>query len=721
MLGFWPVFWSITLGLNEASLVYTSEKLQKIKMIKGDLMAANENYKLMFELAADPMWLIVNDYFVSANHAAAKVLGYESAEELVHIHPSELSPERQPDGQHSFNKAAEMMSLAHHNGYISFEWVHKKKNGENFLVEVSLTSIPHAKDKVLYCVWRDISERKNAEKELLIAAAAFESQEAMTVTDADGLILRVNKAFTQVTGYTQNEVIGQSPRILRSRRHDKDFYIAMWDEILNKGAWDGEIWNRHKRGQIYPAHLIITAVRSKEGVVTNYVATFTDITENKAAAEAIESLAFYDPLTHLPNRRLLLERVQHALSISSRSGEHSALLFLDLDHFKTLNDTLGHEVGDLLLQQVAGRLTGCVRKTDTVARLGGDEFVVLLEDLSDQDMDSATQVKNMGNKILARLSEPYQLENNLYNGSSSIGITLFGKETICADELLKQADIAMYQAKSEGRNGLRFFDPKMQDAINKRVNLEHDLRVAIEQQQFEMYYQIQVNENNQPLGAEALIRWHHPEHGLLYPDTFITVLEETGLILPIGQWVIDRACAQLKIWQQDLLTQRLSISINVSAKQFCQHDFVQQVKATIANHGINPEFLNLELTESLLLHNIEETIADMNALQAVGVRFELDDFGTGYSSLQYLKRLPLYQLKIDQLFVSDITSNSSDQAIVRTIIAMAKSLMLEVIAEGVETEVQREELLHKGCTRYQGYLFGRPVPIEEFEALLNKS
>ncbi len=572
----------------------------------------------------------------------------------------------------------------------------------------------------VFAAARDITDRKKVETELRIAATAFESQEGMLVTDVNSMILRVNHAFTNITGYTANDVVGQTPRLLSSGRHDGIFYATMWDSINSTGAWEGEIWNRRKNGEVYPEHLTITAVKGADDTITNYVATLTDITSKKAAAEEIQSLAFYDPLTKLPNRRLLLNRLTHALAASSRNGQRGALLFLDLDHFKILNDTLGHDLGDLLLQQVAQRLTACLRESDTAARLGGDEFVVLLEDLSDQDIDSAAQAKAAGYKILAALSEPYLLTIHPHHSTSSIGITLFGTQQTTAEELLRQADIAMYQAKAEGRNGLRFFDPEMQEAINIRAAIESDLRTAIKEQQFELYYQMQVDNTGRPLGAEALIRWHHPERGLVSPDQFIPLAEETGLILPIGRWLLDTACTQLKIWQQDVLTQDLSIAVNVSAKQFHQEDFMEQVQATVLHHGIQPDKLRLELTESMLLDNVEDIIIRMKVLNEVGIRFELDDFGTGYSSLQYLKNLPLYQLKIDQSFVHDIASNSSDQAIVCTIITMAQNLGLEVIAEGVETESQRQFLMDNDCMHYQGYLFSKPVPIDAFEALLRK-
>ena len=569
-------------------------------------------------------------------------------------------------------------------------------------------------------LWNILTRLKQSEEGHRIAATAFESQDGMAVTDTTGVVLRVNRAFTEITGYTEAEAVGETHELLRSGRHDAAFYSAMWGSIKHTGAWDGEIWSQRKNGEIYPGRLSITAVKGNTREVTHYVATLHDITARKAAEAEIKTLGFYDSLTGLPNRRLLLDRLKQALASSTRSGRKAALLFIDLDDFKTINDSLGHATGDMLLQQVAQRLTTCVREADTVARLGGDEFVVMLEDLSTEAVEAAEQTEDIGEKILATLNQPYQLGTLEYRGTPSIGVTLFNDHQNGLEELLKQADIAMYQAKKAGRNTLRFFDPQMQTSVNARAALEKELRNAIVNNEFQLHYQIQVDSSRRSLGAEALIRWQHPERGLLAPSQFIPLAEETGLILLIGEWVLDTACAQLKAWQQDALTQNLVLSINVSAKQFRQASFVDQVKTTLQRHAINPNSLKLELVESLLLENIEDTIATMNELNEIGIRFSLDDFGTGYSSLQYLKRLPLNQLKIDQSFVRDLASDSSDQAIVRTIIAMANSLNLGIIAEGVETEAQQQHLMGNGCTHYQGYLYSKPLPIGQFEALLKQ-
>lgn len=570
----------------------------------------------------------------------------------------------------------------------------------------------------IYAFGYDLTDTKLAEIELQIAATAFESQSGMVVIDAHQKILRVNKAFEKITGYLLNEVKGASLTVLNSGSQDESFYKEMWSDIHEKGYWEGEVWNRRKNGEVYPESLNITSVSKNSSIPSYYVGTFNDITSTKAAAEEIQNLAFFDSLTRLPNRRYLLDQLRHALATSKRNDQSGALLFLDLDHFKTLNDTLGHDAGDLLLKSVSERLILCVRENDTVARLGGDEFVLLLEGLKEAEL--AAQVEAIGFKILTALSQPYELNGHSYFSSSSIGITLFGSQQSDAnvEDLLRQADIAMYQAKASGRNTLRFFDPQMQDVISARASMEIELRTAVRNNQFKLYYQIQVDSAGKAIGVEALIRWQHPDKGMISPIQFIPLAEDTGLIIPIGQWVLETACAQLVVWQQDKLTQHLSISLNVSAKQFHQQDFVSQIKDAIGHYAINPSLLKLELTESLLLADVDSTIAIMNELKEVGLRFELDDFGTGYSSLQYLKRLPLSQLKIDQSFVRDIATDSSDRAIVLTIITMAHTLGLQVIAEGVETEEQRQYLLENGCTNFQGYLFSQPLPIEQLELLL---
>jgi diguanylate cyclase (GGDEF)-like protein/PAS domain S-box-containing protein len=442
-----------------------------------------------------------------------------------------------------------------------------------------------------------------------------------------------------------------------------------------------------------------------------------DITLRKQSEEEVHRLAFYDTLTQLPNRRLLQERLAQSMSLSSRSGKFGALMFIDLDNFKTLNDTQGHDIGDLLLKEVAQRLLRNVREGDTVARLGGDEFVVALESLSSIAQEAATLSEIIAEKIRAELSQPYNLNSFEHNSSPSIGVSLFRGHQSSMDEILKQADLAMYQAKSAGRNKVCFFDPTMQAKMEYRAELEKDLRASLRLQQLVLYYQMQVDESGHILGAEALIRWNHPLRGMIYPGQFIPLAEETGMILPIGDWVIEQACAQLRLWEMDPVMRKIKLSVNVSARQLSQPYFVEQVIDAIEKTGIRASQLKLELTESFILHDVDEAIEKIQELRHIGVRFAMDDFGTGYSSLAYLTRLPLEQLKIDQSFVRDIARDKNSKVMVRTIINIASNFGLEVVAEGVETDEQLAFLRQYGCHKFQGYLFGKPVSLTEFEQL----
>ncbi len=561
--------------------------------------------------------------------------------------------------------------------------------------------------------------QEEREAALRIAAIAFETEEGMLVTDENAMILRVNQAFTRITGYNPEEAIGKNPSLLKSDRQDEEFFHRMWDSLQQYNNWQGEIWNQRKNGEIFPEWLTITAVIGKDGKVTNYVGTFVDISERKKAENEIHHLAFYDPLSQLPNRRMLLDRLRQAVATSVRNQTGGALLFIDLDNFKTLNDTKGHGIGDLLLIEVAKRLQDCVREGDTLARFGGDEFVLLLEGLSEERAQAAIQARSVGEKVLEVLSQPYLLEGNEFHSSSSMGITLFVNYKQKLDELLKQADTAMYEAKKSGRNTLRFFDPVMQEELEVRAQLEVGLREALRKEEFRLYYQMQVDHTGHILGAEVLLRWIHPERGLISPMQFIPLAEETGLILPIGRWVLESACKQIKAWENDRRTSDLQLAVNVSGRQFRQADFVAQVSEIISRVDINPLLLKLELTESIVLDNVADTIAKMQALRQIGVSFAMDDFGTGYSSLSYLTQLPLNQLKIDQSFVRHIGTKTSDATIIQTIIGMANNLCMEVIAEGVETQAQRDFLEANGCMLFQGYLFSMPVPLEEFSVLLD--
>ena len=681
------------------------------KLAEQGLKASEARKGAILEAALD--CIVTMDHggrVIDFNPAAERVFGYPREQAVGRTMAELIIPPAL--------RAAHAAGLAHHlaTGETRVigrrvEMTAMRADASLFPVEITIARIPGGDPPMFTGFLRDITERKRAEAELRIAATAFESQEGMLVTDAATTILRVNRAFTEITGFAAAEVVGQTPRLFKSGRHDAAFYAEMWKDIARTGEWRGEIWNLHKGGRVHPEWLTITAVKGNDGEVTHYVGTLIDITQRKSAEAVIEQLAFYDPMTRLANRRLLLDRLQQALAARTRSQRRGAILFIDLDNFKNLNDTLGHDVGDLLLQQVALRLLTCVRAGDTVARLGGDEFVVMLGDLSANPQEAASQAELVGEKILLALTPPFMLDGHEHQTTGCIGVTLFSDHRENVEDLLKRADLAMYRAKAVGRNTLRFFDPEMQAAVTARAALEADLRRGVREGQFVLHYQPQVDREGRLTGAEALVRWQHPRRGLVSPAEFIPLAEETGLIQPLGQWVLETACAQLVAWSARPDTAHLTLAINVSAREFRHPEFVSRVLDVINRSGADPKRLMLEFTESLLVDDMEETITKMKALRAHGWGFSLDDFGTGYSSLSYLKHLPLDQLKIDQSFVRDVFINANDAAIASSIIALGQSLGLAVIAEGVETEEQRNVLARQGCHAFQGFHFGRPGPV----------
>jgi len=679
-----------------------------------DILASKNQLAAMLEAIPDPMWELGLDGYCHGCHSwRVESLATFMLEMIGHKVCETFPPAAADTIMAALTEA--QANGSSHGREIELRLAHEKLWFE--LSVASKASQPGEEDRFIVLA-RDITERKRAETELRIAATAFESQEGMLITDANNVILQVNRTFTEMTGYTAAEAIGHTPRLIRSDRHDAAFYAAMWETLRANGVWQGEIWNQRKNGEVFPSLLTITAVKGHTGAITHYVGSQLDITERKAAEEKIEHLAYFDALTELPNRRLQADRLQQAVAASARSRKHGALLFLDLDNFKTLNDTLGHEIGDLLLQQVAQRLHGCVRKGDTVARLGGDEFVVILQDLSEKSEEAAAQTEAIGEKIRDTLSQAYTIAGQTQLSTPSIGVTLFAGEDESIDELMKRADLALYQAKAAGRNTLRFFDPDMQTRVLARARLDADLREAVVQEQFVLHYQPQVDATAGIVGAEALLRWRHPRRGMVLPAEFIPRAEDTGLILVLGHWALKTAIAQLVAWGARPDTAHLILAVNVSVHQFATPGFVDDVLALLDQFGADPRKLKLELTESLLMENADDVIAKMTALKARGVSFSLDDFGTGYSSLAYLKRLPLAQLKIDQSFVRDVATNPGDAVIANAIIALANSMGMSVIAEGVETEEHRNFLGSHGCQVYQGYLFSAPLPIEEFQQFL---
>lgn len=559
-------------------------------------------------------------------------------------------------------------------------------------------------------VLRDVTTERATADSLRVAATTFESQEGMMITDERGIILRVNRAFSDLTGYESEEVLGRTPAILKSGRQGDDFYRGMWQTLAKTGYWQGEVWNRRKGGEVFPEWLTISAVTDDEGCTTHYVGAFSDITERKEAEERIRNLAFYDPLTSLPNRRLLLDRLHQALAAGQRAGNYGAILYLDLDHFKVLNDTRGHDAGDELLILMAKRLRAAVREQDTVARLGGDEFVVMLEDLDPVPTSAAGYAGTVAEKLREALQLPFHLRGGDHTLTPSIGVSMFRGHETDVQTLLKQADMALYEAKEQGRNTVRFFSHAMQEAVSAQAAILDGLRRALECSEFELFLQPQFGADGRRTGAEALLRWRPPGNGLIGPDEFIPHAEDSGLIVPIGKWVLERACEVLATWRESRPTE--CISVNVSARQFRQPDFVDVVAAALSRHGVEGRRLCLELTETAVLGNVGFAVGVMESLSAMGVMISLDDFGTGYSSLSNLKRLPIGEVKIDRSFVQEITRNDQDASIVRAIISMCRDLGMRVVAEGVETEEQRQFLLECRCDLLQGFLLGHPAPIE---------
>jgi diguanylate cyclase (GGDEF)-like protein/PAS domain S-box-containing protein len=564
----------------------------------------------------------------------------------------------------------------------------------------------------------DITARKRIEEQLRIAAVAFESGDAMIVTDSRGTILHVNGAFSEITGYSAADAIGKTPALMKSGRHSDDFYRTLWEAVRREGHWEGEIWNRRKDGAIFAEWLSISSVRDLTGTITHYVGTFSDISDPREKERKIVELAFYDALTGLPNRRLFMDRLWQALAASSRSRQFGAVLLLDLDHFKILNDTRGHNAGDELLNQVARRLLTALRESDSAARLGGDEFVLLLEDLGETALSAASAAEALAEKIRAAVSASTTLGDKEYRITPSIGIALFREQRDTVDALLRQADLALYQAKAAGRNTIRFFSPEMQAAVDARAEMEAGLRRALEQNEFELHYQPKVElHRGCVVGAEALIRWRGKDGQLIPPDAFIPLAEENGLIVPIGAWVIEEACRQMAAWRSSGLPP-IRVAVNVSARQFQQENLALTVAQALRANDLEPQWLELELTESAVMGSPEKAAAALQELKNIGVRISLDDFGTGYSSLGQLKRFPIDSLKIDRSFVRDISTDPDDAAIATMIIGLAHSLKQTVVAEGVETEAQLKFLQSQHCDEMQGYFFSRPLPPEQFTSLL---
>ncbi|MCU7844391.1 MAG: EAL domain-containing protein [Candidatus Thiodiazotropha sp. (ex Monitilora ramsayi)] len=584
----------------------------------------------------------------------------------------------------------------------------RRKDGSVYWEAASISPLRDDSGKITHfiAVKEDVTAQKRAEDQLRMNATVFDTtSEGIMVTDADNLIKTVNPAFSRITGYEAEEVIGRSPKILSSGRHTENFYEQLWSSVMQNGYWSGEIWNRKKDGSVFPEWLSIAAIKSDDGLVKEYVAVFSDITKHKQDEEKIRYQANFDALTGLPNRSLLTDRLSQAILSANREKWNLGLLFIDLDQFKVVNDTFGHVVGDELLQQVAERIRECVREADTVARFGGDEFVILLQDIEDPDVAVA-----ISSKVIEALTRSFKLYGREIFIGASIGITIYPEDAGTADTLLRNADMAMYQAKEHGRNTYQFFTASMQRQTIERQQLEQDLRLAIERHELEVYYQPVVKaETGKVSSLEALLRWNHPKKGQISPEVFIPIAEDSGLIGNIGKWVMKNACIQLSHWRQ-YGHEQLTIAVNLSSRQRELGFDASYLQEVLNETGLPADSITLEITESLLMRDTEETVDWLGSLKRLGVKLSVDDFGTGYSSLSYLKRFPVNVLKIDRSFVHDLPDDPESVSLVNTIIAMAKSLKLGLVAEGVENQEQVDFLLSAGCDLLQGFHFGRPMP-----------
>lgn len=616
--------------------------------------------------------------------------------------------------------AANLSGVGHSilNARVEVQALHQA--GHEFPIELAVSGIHTTEGSGYIAFVRDITHRRQAEADSRIAALAFESLEAMAVTDAEGVILKVNDAYTRITGYCKEEAIGKTSALFRDGQSSSAHFHLPREALARHRFWQGEVSDRRKGGEDYAAWLRLTAVSDHAGVVTHHIVAFVDITENKQFQEKIHGLSYVDTLTGLPNRRALLDRLEQILAGSERKQDFGAILLVDLDHFKLVNDARGREQGDSLLQQVVTRIKNNLHPEDLLARVDGDSFAVVLSGLDAQSEKSASKAKETAERIRLALCEPFDTDGGDHRISSSIGICLFRGNGIAADLLVEHADAAMYKAKRDGRNCICFYDPATQAALEQRFKLITWLHKALPNE-LRLHYQVQVDSAGIPTGAETLVRWQHPEMGLISPAMFIPLAEETGLILPIGEWILNTACQQLARWAADSATSHLKLAVNVSAKQFLEPDFADKVLGALSSSGANPGLLKLELTESVMVSDADSVVEKMLRLRQHGVRFSLDDFGTGYSSLAYLKRLPLEQLKIDQSFVRNLLRDANDTTIVRAVINLGQSLGLEVIAEGVETTAQRDVLTTYGCDYFQGYLFGRPQPLDKFERMIHEN
>jgi diguanylate cyclase (GGDEF)-like protein/PAS domain S-box-containing protein len=671
------------------------------------------HFRHLFERSNDAIVLLRGTHIVDANPAAQQLFGCGALDELVGRSLLDFSPPNQPGGQSSIVRDAEIAAHAFVEGNEHFEWQYRRQDGALFFAEVLLTSVALDHEQLAYAVIRDISARRAAQQTLLMAAQVFDrSRDAILIIDSAHHVLAVNQAFTDITGFTPAEVIGKEVPNLQNGPHEPGFYQQIWDYVEESDHWEGEIFAQRASQQVFPVHVALTAIREGEGAIASYIVILTDITTRRRAEEHTRHLAEHDFLTDLPNRVLFLDRLNQALATARRRRTRIALMFVDLDRFKQVNDSLGHQAGDAVLRELAVRMSRCVRSVDTVSRHGGDEFVILLADIRGADQAAhvaATVMHAVARPISLDRTQSYPdgqgLGGSEVSISASIGIAMFPGDGDDSETLLKHADIAMYHAKQAGRNALQFFSSEMNAHVLERVEMEERLRHAIALQEFELAYQPEIEiASGRTVGVEALLRWRDPQRGLLQPEQFIPVAEASGLIVPIGEWVLHEACRQVKAWHQQGLP--LVVAVNLSRAQFLSNRLVEFVDAALSRSGLAPRFLDLEITEAIFIDPDPATLATIGALQARGVRLTVDDFGTGYSSLSSLRRYPLSKIKIDRSFIEDLLRSVDGVSVIPAIIAVARSLNVRVIAEGVEEESQLRYLERHGCDEYQGYLGG---------------